>query len=104
MSTNQSITRSIFKTIIFSILPLGTIHLVAASETDEKIESAFVKTYVYQTFLHDDAIVARSSEGQVVLSGTVSEESHKALAEETVANLPGVTNVVNHLINGFSIK
>jgi len=97
MNNKKSITSSVFKTLIVSSLPFASIHLVAASETDQKIESAFVKTYVYQTFLHDDAIVVRSSEGQVDLSGTVADESHKALAEETVANLPGVTSVSNHL-------
>ena len=70
---------------------------VRASETDERIESSFKQTYVYKTYLKDDAIRAEAKEGVVTLTGTVAEESHKALAQQTVANLPGVTRVDNQL-------
>ena len=68
-----------------------------ASETDNKIESSFKKTYVYQTYLKDDAVKTDAENGVVTLTGTVAEESHKALAQETVASLPGVTRVENKL-------
>ncbi len=68
-----------------------------ASETDDKIEASFKKTYVYQTFLKDAAIKTDSKEGVVTLTGTVSEESHKGLAQETAASLPGVISVDNQL-------
>ena len=68
-----------------------------ASETDEKIESSFKKTYVFKTYLKDDAIKADAKDGVVTLIGTVSEESHKGLAQETVVNLPGVIRVDNQL-------
>ena len=68
-----------------------------ASETDERIESAFKKSYVYVTYLKTDAIKAEAKEGVVTLTGTVAEESHKALAQETAANLPGVIRVDNKL-------
>ena len=68
-----------------------------ASETDDRIESSFKKTYVYKTYLKDDAIKTEAKEGVVTLTGTVAEESHKALAQETVASLPGVTRVDNQL-------
>jgi osmotically-inducible protein OsmY len=68
-----------------------------ASETDDRIESSFKKTYVYTTYLQGDAIKTEAKEGVVTLTGTVAEESHKALAQETVANLPGVTRVDNKL-------
>jgi osmotically-inducible protein OsmY len=68
-----------------------------ASEIDDQIEASFKKTYVYTTYLKDDAIKAEAKNGLVTLTGSVSEESHKTLAQETAANLPGVTSVDNQL-------
>lgn len=70
---------------------------VNASENDSKVESSFEKTYVYKTYLQDDAIKTEMKDGIFTLTGTVSEESHKALAQETAAGLPGVTGVENKL-------
>jgi hyperosmotically inducible periplasmic protein len=70
---------------------------VRASESDDAIEPSFKKTYVYQTYLKDDAINTQVKDGVVTLTGTVAEEFHKTLAQETVANLPGVTRVDNQL-------
>jgi osmotically-inducible protein OsmY len=52
---------------------------------------------VFKTYLQADDIKIQSVEGVVSLTGTVSEESHKSLAEGTVANLPGVKTVDNGL-------
>ncbi|MEI7902096.1 MAG: BON domain-containing protein [bacterium] len=68
-----------------------------ASENDDRIESSFKKTYVYQTYLKEDSIRAEAEEGIVTLTGTVSEESHKTLAQETAAGLLGVSRVDNKL-------
>jgi osmotically-inducible protein OsmY len=68
-----------------------------ASETDDKIEEAFKKSYVYQTYLKEDTVKADAEAGVVTLTGTVSEESHKTLAHETAAGLPGVARVDNQL-------
>ena len=68
-----------------------------ASESDDRIESSFKKTYVYQTYLKDDAIKAEAKEGVVTLTGTVSEEGHKTLAQETASGLLGVNRVDNKL-------
>jgi len=68
-----------------------------ASETDDRIEASFKKTYVYQAYLKDDAVTAEAKAGVVTLTGTVAEESHKKLAQETAAGLPGVTRVDNQL-------
>jgi hyperosmotically inducible periplasmic protein len=74
---------------------------VRASETDDRIVSSARDSYVYRTYLKDDAIKTVSNDGVVTLTGTVSEESHKSLAQETVASLPGVKSVDNQLvING----
>ncbi len=71
---------------------------VRASETDERIESAAQKSYVYKMYLKDDAIRTASKDGVVTLTGTVNEPSHRSLAQETVASLPGVKSVDNQLV------
>ena len=68
-----------------------------AADGDDKIESSFQNTYTYKVYLKDDAIKADAKDGVVTLTGTVNEEAHKALAQETAANLPGVTSVNNQL-------
>jgi len=68
-----------------------------ASERDDKIESSFKQTYVYKTYLKDDAVKIDSEDGIVKLTGTVAEESHKSLAQETAASLSGVIRVDNKL-------
>jgi osmotically-inducible protein OsmY len=76
-------------TLLFA--PLG------AAETDEKIVAAANSSYVFKTFLADDAITTVSEGGKVTLTGTVQEESHRQLAQETVAGLPGVKSVDNQI-------
>jgi osmotically-inducible protein OsmY len=68
-----------------------------AAETDAQIEAAAKSTYVFKTFLIDDAIRTESKEGVVTLTGTVHEESHKQLAQETISGLAGVISVSNQI-------
>ncbi len=68
-----------------------------ATETDDRIESSAKQSYVFKTYLKGDDINLQSTDGVVALTGTVSEESHKSLARETVAGLPGVKSVDNML-------
>jgi osmotically-inducible protein OsmY len=68
-----------------------------ASETDDRIESAATKSYVFKTYLKHDSIKTESKNGVVVLTGTVSETSHRSLAENTVEGLPGVKSVDNRI-------
>jgi len=70
---------------------------VSAANTDSRIESSAKKSYVFKTYLQGDDIKIQSKGGAVTLTGTVLEESHKALAQETVAGLPGVKSVDNML-------
>lgn len=70
---------------------------VRASETDDRIEASAKKSYVFKTYLKDDAIKTESKNGVVTLTGTVAESSHKSLAENTVESLPGVKSVNNQL-------
>ena len=72
-----------------------------AADTDSRIESSAAKSYTFKTYLKDDSIKIESKDGVVTLTGTVADASHKSLAEDTVASLPGVKSVDNQLvING----
>ena len=68
-----------------------------AADTDSRIESSAAKSYTFKTTLKDDAIKTESKDGVVTLTGTVADASHKSLAENTVASLPGVKSVDNQL-------
>ena len=83
---------AIVSTMLISSSPLR------AADTDDRIESAAAKSYVFKTYLKDDAIKTESKNGLVTLTGTVAEASHKSLAENTVESLPGVKSVDNQLV------
>ena len=68
-----------------------------SSEMDDRIEASAKKSYVYKTYLKDDNIKTEAENGIVTLTGTVSEENHKSLAQETVSSLPGVEKVDNQI-------
>jgi len=87
--------RVVLLAVVFALLAFS-MH-VYASKIDDRIESSARNSYVFRTYLHADDIKIRSMDGVVSLTGTVSEESHKSLAQETVANLSGVTSVDNKL-------
>jgi osmotically-inducible protein OsmY len=70
---------------------------VHASKMDSLIEVSARQSYVFKTFLKDDDIKIRSTDGAVTLTGVVILESHKALAQDTVSDLPGVKSVDNKL-------
>ena len=70
---------------------------VRASETDARIESSAKKSYVFKHYLIDDSIKTESKNGAVTLTGTVADESHIGLAQNTVEGLPGVRSVDNQL-------
>ncbi|MBF0505143.1 MAG: BON domain-containing protein [Candidatus Omnitrophica bacterium] len=93
MNVNYS---KVFLTVMFGIVLTSV--SVRASQTDDRIQSSAKDSYVYRTYLKDDSINTASNDGVVTLTGTVSEESHKSLAQETVTNLPGVKSVDNQLV------
>jgi osmotically-inducible protein OsmY len=70
---------------------------VHASEMDSRISSSAKQSYVFKTYLRGDDIKIQSSDGAVTLTGIVSEQSHKSLAQETIEDLPGVKSVDNRL-------
>jgi hyperosmotically inducible periplasmic protein len=69
-----------------------------AADTDSRIESSAAKSYTFKTYLKDDSIKTVSKDGAVTLTGTVADASHKSMAENTVASLPGVVSVDNQLM------
>ena len=83
--------------VIAAIATLTASATVYASEMDDRIESSAKNSYVFKTYLAGDDIKIQSMDGAVKLTGTVSEESHKTLANETVAGVPGVKSVDNKL-------
>jgi osmotically-inducible protein OsmY len=85
-------------TLMMAVVALLTISVpVHASKMDDGIKSSAQKSYVFKTYLKGDDIRIQSKDGAVTLTGTVSEESHKSLAQETVAGLSGVKSVDNRL-------
>lgn len=68
-----------------------------AAKIDSRIEASAKQSYIFQTYLKDDDIKIESKGGAVTLTGLVSENFHKSLAQETVAGLPGVKSVDNRL-------
>ena len=86
---------------LFLVLPVALLFANApahaSSKTDNRIEDSAKKSYVFQTYLKGDDIKIQSKDGVVTLTGSVLEESHKSLAQETVAELPGVKKVDNQL-------
>jgi len=96
MNVNYS---KVFLAVMFGLLLTSV--SVRASETDDRIQSSAKDSYVFRTYLKDDSINVNSNGGMVTLTGTVSDASKKSLAQETVANMPGVKSVDNQLvING----
>ncbi len=71
--------------------------LFASSETDRKIEDAAEASYNYRTVLENNVKV-KAKDGIVTLTGTVEDKDDKALAADTVENLPGVTAVKNDIV------
>jgi osmotically-inducible protein OsmY len=69
----------------------------ALANIDNRIQSAAKNSYSFKTYLKDDDIKVKSKDGVVALTGTVSSDSHRSLAQETVAGLPGVKRVDNQL-------
>ena len=83
--------------VIATAILFATSITVQASRADGRIKSSAKKSYVFKTYLKGDHIKVQSKDGVVVLSGTVSEESHRSMAEETMLGIPEVKSVDNQL-------
>jgi hyperosmotically inducible periplasmic protein len=93
MKTTYSILRPLLTYAIMGSLACSAV----ASEMDDKIEASARNSYVFRTHLKDDAVKVKSDNGKVLLTGTVSNDSNRALAEATVGSLPGVKDVENQI-------
>jgi len=78
------------------LLVASPLALLASSATDNKIEEAAKASYNYRTVL-EDHVKVKAKDGIVTLTGTVRDNDEKALAVDTVENLPGVTAVKNEI-------
>jgi osmotically-inducible protein OsmY len=83
--------------VVAVVALVGSSTPLRASETDDRIESSFTKSFVYKTYLKDEHIAISSKDGAVTLSGGVYNETHKPMAQATAEALPGVTSVDNRI-------
>jgi hyperosmotically inducible periplasmic protein len=82
--------------IAFLLAATLPVALFASSATDRKIEDAAKASYNYRTVLQNEVTI-KATDGVVTLTGTVQDRDDRALAEDTVENLPGVLSVVNQI-------
>ncbi len=95
MKMKSTPTLALVATVGATMLMAGS--SLRASDMDDRIEASAAKSYVFKTYLKDDSIKTESKDGVVTLTGTVADSSHKSLAENTVASLPGVKSVDDQL-------
>jgi hyperosmotically inducible protein len=79
--------------LIAAALPVA----LFASSTDSKIEDTATSSYNYRTVLANQVSV-KSNDGAVTLTGTVQDKDDRALAEDTINNIPGVVSVDNQIM------
>jgi hyperosmotically inducible periplasmic protein len=75
------------------VLPVA---LFASAETDRRIEEAAKGSYNFRVVLANQVKV-KTADGVATLSGSVSDKDDRALAADTVENLPGVVAVKNEI-------
>ena len=80
-----------------SALLITGMSLWATPQSDELIETAFKRSYIYKTYLKNDTITVKARDAAVTLTGTVADSAHKYWAADTVASLPTVISVDNQL-------
>ena len=78
------------------VLLASPVVLLASSSTDSKIEDAAKASYNFRTVL-EDHVKVKANDGVVTLTGTVQDKDDRALAADTVENLPGVVSVDNQI-------
>jgi osmotically-inducible protein OsmY len=69
----------------------------ASQQLDRHIELSARQSYVFSNYLKNDDIKVEAKDGAATLTGIVSEEFHKSLAQVTVEDIPGVRSVDNRL-------
>ena len=84
------------KVIALAVMTVAPAMMFAESTTDRQIENAAKSSYNFRAVLNNE-VKADSTNGVVTLTGTVQDRDQKALAEDTVSNLPGVVSVINKI-------
>jgi hyperosmotically inducible periplasmic protein len=88
--------KKFLQTSVALFLATAPLALLASSATDRKVENAVRQSYNYRAVL-DNAVTVHCVDGQVTLTGVVPDAEAQALAADTAANLPGVTQVTNNV-------
>jgi osmotically-inducible protein OsmY len=88
---------NVMAAVVASLALVAASTPVRATDQDDQIEKSAKSLYVFKTYLKGDDVKIKSKDGVVTLTGTVSDEPRKRLAEETVASLRGVKSVNNEL-------
>jgi osmotically-inducible protein OsmY len=83
--------------VLTAITVLAPTTGLRASDPDARIVAAAKQSYVFRTHLNNEKILLTAQNGIVTLTGTVKDDYHRTLAEDTVAGLPGVKEVRNQL-------
>jgi BON domain len=80
-----------------ALAPAQDTATAGGQRTDGQIEMDVVHALDASQALKNDLITAATIQGEVTLSGTVTSEDSKQLAESIVKGVPGVTGVKNNL-------
>ncbi len=105
---NRTIFKRVFRQALawMMVVALGGVMALAqetgaaAVRTDSQIEMDVVHALDASQTLKNDLITAATIEGEVTLSGTVSSEASRQLAQSIAAQVPGVAKVNNNLTVG----
>jgi hypothetical protein len=96
--------KSLLKYVFSLVLVLGALASLSLAQGaangqrgDGQIEMDVVHALDGSQALKDDLITAATIQGEVTLSGTVSSDSSRQLAESLAKSVPGVTKVHNNL-------
>src|SRR5665213_2587135 len=84
------------KMLAIALMTATPVMLFANTDMDRQIEGAAKASYNFRAVL-DNNVKVKSEDGVVTLKGTVQDRDQKALAEDTVKNLPGVVAVDNKI-------
>jgi hyperosmotically inducible protein len=84
------------KMLALALMTATPVMVFANTEMDRQIEDAAKASYNYRAVL-DGHVRVKSEDGVVTLKGRVQDRDQRALAEDTVQNLPGVVSVINKI-------
>jgi osmotically-inducible protein OsmY len=82
---------------IFTMVACLGSGITLATDADSQTVASVKNSFTFRHYLKDDDITVKASKGVVTLNGTVSQDYHKFLAEETASGTPGVIQVEDRL-------